>query len=223
MGKNGVEVIVFNRKKWLNEKNIKDQLKHSNLATVTLQYSSEIRIQRQELQDCGNHQPCRIFLEEDFAMQIIIDCRATPAVNFKWCIHDPIMTQEQSVLSKIVTLFAAEEIPLKHKVLGYRIDAYFPKYKFAIEVDQQGHNDRDIDYEIERQKAIEKGLGSKFIRINQAKKDFNIFVGIGKIQNYITKSTKKLTEESTKKSLIEEISNKLLGLEFKKKQKNITP
>ena len=30
MGKNGVEVIVFNGTKWLNEKNIEDQLKHSN-------------------------------------------------------------------------------------------------------------------------------------------------------------------------------------------------
>ena len=41
--KNGVEVIVFNGKKWLNETNIKDQLKHSNLAAVTLQYSSELK------------------------------------------------------------------------------------------------------------------------------------------------------------------------------------
>ena len=66
------------------------------------------------------------------------------------------MTQEQSVLSKIVTLFAAEKIILQHNVLGYRIDAHFVKYKLAIEVYEQGHNDRHIDYEIERQKAIEK-------------------------------------------------------------------
>ena len=50
---------MFNGKKWLNDTNIKDQLKHSNLAAVTLQYSSEFRKQRQELQDCGNHQPWR--------------------------------------------------------------------------------------------------------------------------------------------------------------------
>ena len=66
-GKNGVEVIIFNDKKRLKETNIKNQLKHSNLAAVTLQYSSELRKQRQELQDCGNHQPCRRYLEEDFA------------------------------------------------------------------------------------------------------------------------------------------------------------
>ena len=104
---------------------------------------------------------------------------------------------------------------MQHNVLGYRIDAYFPKYKLAIEVDEQGHNERDIDYEIERQKAIENKLGCEFIRMNPAKENFNIFVEIGKIQNYIAKSTKKLTEESTKKSLIDELSNKLLRLEFK--------
>ena len=47
---NGVEVIVFNDKKWLNETNIKKQLGHANLAAVTLQYPSKYRKQRQELQ-----------------------------------------------------------------------------------------------------------------------------------------------------------------------------
>ena len=98
------------------------------------------------------------------------------------------MTQEQSILSKIVTVFAAKEIILQHNVLGYSIDAYFFKY---------------IDYEMQRQKAIENELGCEFIRINPAKENFNIFVEIGKIQDYITKSTKKLTGESSKKSLID--------------------
>ena len=152
-----------------------------------------------------------------------MDCRTTPAVNFKaqlgFSQHDPIMTQEQSILSKIIALFAAEEIIMQHNVLGYRIDAYLPKHKLAIEADEQGHNNRDIDYEIERQKATKKELSCKFIRINPAKQNFSIFVEIGKIQNYITKSTKNLTEKLTKKSLIDELSIKLLQLEFKK----ITP
>ena len=57
--KNGAVVIVSNGKKWVNETSIKDQLKHWHLATVTLQYSSELRKQRQELEDCGHYQPCR--------------------------------------------------------------------------------------------------------------------------------------------------------------------
>ena len=130
-----------------------------------------------------------------------MDCKTTSAVNFRpklgFSQHDPIMTQEQSILTKIVTVFAAEEIILQHNVLGYRIDA------FCSSINYQGHNDRSIDYEIVRQKSIEKELGLKFIRINPTKENFNIFVKTGKIQNYITKSTKTLTEESTKKSLID--------------------
>ena len=75
-----------------------------------------------------------------------------------------------------MTLFSAEKIILQHSVLGYRIDAYFPNYKLAIEVDEQGHKNNDIDYKIERQKGIEKELGCKFIRINPTKENFNIFV-----------------------------------------------
>ena len=35
----------------------------------------------------------------------------------------------------------------KCTVLGYRIDPYFHQYKLPIEVDELGHNDRNIDYE----------------------------------------------------------------------------
>ena len=210
--KTGFEVIICNGKK-----HIEKQLAHSNLPSVTLQYSSDLRKQRQELQDCGNKQPCRRFLKEDFAIQIIMDGRTTPAVNFKTTLgfkqHNPITRQEQSPLSEIKAILLAEEILFQHHVLSYYIDAYFPKYKLTIEVDEQGHNSRDIDYEIERQK--EKELDCKFIRINPAKANFDIFIKISKIQNYIVKSTTKLTEESTNKSLIDKFSDKLLRLEFK--------
>ena len=143
-----------------------------------------------------------------------MDCRTTPAVNFKTRLgfsqHGPIMTQEQSVLSKIVTLLAAEEIVLKHIVLSYRIDAYFTKHKLVIEADEQGHNGKDIDNEIRREKALEKELGCEFIRINPSKEGFDILVEIGKIRNYIAMSIENLT----KKTLIDELSEKLLGLEF---------
>ena len=43
--RNGVEVIIFNGKKWLNETNIKDQLKHSNLAAIKLKYPPKYRKQ----------------------------------------------------------------------------------------------------------------------------------------------------------------------------------
>ena len=120
------------------------------------------------------------------------------------------MTQEQSMLSKLVKVFSTEEISLQHGVLGCRIDACFPKHKLAIEVDEQGHSGIDISYEIERQKAIEKELGCEFIRINPAKEGFDNLVEIGKIKSYIAMSIK----TSTKKALIDKLSEKLLRLKF---------
>ena len=103
--KNGVEVIVFNGKKWLNEKYIEKRLRHSNLPAIANKCDLIYKKCRSELQNCDQNQPCRRFLEEDFAIQIIMDCRTTPAVNFRTRLgliqHDPIMTQEQSILSKM--------------------------------------------------------------------------------------------------------------------------
>ena len=78
----------------------------------------------------------------------------------------------------------------------------------AVEIDEAGHQNRDINYEIQRQKAIEEELGCKFIRINPDKEDFDIFIEIGRIQNHIIKSNKEI--------VIDDISDRLLSLEFKK-------
>ena len=79
----------------------------------------------------------------------------------------------------------------QYSILGYKIDFYFHEYKLAIEVDELGHNDRNIDYEIQRQKAIEKELGCVFIKINTDEENFNIFKAINEIYRHIKKSTKK--------------------------------
>ena len=41
--KNGVEIIIFNGKKWLNEKHVEEQLDHANLPAVTNQYFPELK------------------------------------------------------------------------------------------------------------------------------------------------------------------------------------
>ena len=99
--------------------------------------------------------------------------------------------------------------------LGYRIDLYFHEYKLAIEVDELGHTNRNINNEIERQKALEKELNCVFIRINPDAADFNICKEINKIHRHINQSTIQQTEQKTKKSLIDNLSKGLLELEFK--------
>ena len=168
----------------MNEKHLKEQLRQSNLSYITRQYSLELRKQRQELQNCGGYQPCRNFLRDNFAIQIILDCRTRFAIDFISILgfnqYDQIMTQEQSILSKVKIIFSAEKMIFQCCVLGYYIDAYFPKHKLAIELDEQGHHNRDTVCEIERQKALEKELGYVFIRINPAKENFNVFLKLEK-------------------------------------------
>ena len=113
--------------------------------------------------------------------------------------------------------FEGGNMQTQYTVLGYKIDLYFHDFKLAIDVDEKGHKDRNIDHEIERQKALEKKLSSQFIRINPDEKDFNIFHAKNEIIRHIKESIKKSTEKSTIKSLIDELSNKLLRLEFKSK------
>ena len=45
------------------------------------------------------------------------------------------MTKEQSLLTKIIKVFAIEKISLKHSGLSYKNDLYFPKHRLAVEDD----------------------------------------------------------------------------------------
>ena len=105
-----------------------------------------------------------------------------------------------------------ENLQTQYRVSGYRIDLYFYKHKLAIEVDELGHADRNFSNEIERQKGLEKGLDCVFNRINSDEKNFSIFKEINKIHRHIKKSNQILTEKSTKKSLIDDFSKRLLEL-----------
>ena len=67
---------------------------------------------------------------------------------------------------------------------------------------KKGHKDINIDHEIKRQKALEKELRCEFIRIDPDEENVDIFKAINEIHRHIKKSTKKLAEESTKKSII---------------------
>ena len=88
-----------------------------------------------------------------------------------------------------------------------RLDCYFSKHKLGVEIDEYGNVDRDFEYEQSRQLMIEKKLGCKIIRINPDAADFSIYRLINQISMHI--------KQSTKKSLIDNFSKRLLGLEFK--------
>ena len=98
----------------------------------------------------------RIFIDEKLAIRLIMYCRTTWAHKFRTGLgfkqYDVILTKEQSVLTKIMSLFEGENMQTQYKVSSYRIDLYFHDYKFAVEIDENGLSSRNTDYKIKRQK-----------------------------------------------------------------------
>ena len=102
-------------------------------------------------------------------------------------LYDVINTKEQTIINSIKDTFEGENIQTRYSVLGYRIGLYFHEYKLAIEDDELRHTNRNINNEIERQKALENKLNCIFIRINPDEKDFKVFKEINKIHRHIKK------------------------------------
>ena len=135
--------------------------------------------------------------------------------NLGFTLHDVINTKEQTVINSIKDAFEGEDMQTQYRVLSYRIDLYFHKYKLAIEVDELGHADRNVNNEIRRQRALERELNCVSIRIDPDAPNFNIFREINKIHRHINKLTEQQTKKQTKESIIDNLSKRLLELEFK--------
>ena len=144
-----------------------------------------------------------------------MNCRTPTVIEFRTKLgfnqHDFIMTKEQSVLTGMLKIFAREKILLQYSVLHYRTDLYFPEHKLPIEIDEKGHKDRDKHKDNKRQKAIEKELDFKCIRINPDEKNFYMDIHISKIKSHIVESTKKLI----KKILNRQDFEKTIRIRFK--------
>ena len=80
-----------------------------------------------------------------------MDYRTAEACDFKrrlgFNLRDVINTKQQTIIESIKHAFEGENMQSEHYVSEYRTDLYFHDYKLAIEVDEFGHCDRDIEYE----------------------------------------------------------------------------
>ena len=52
--------------------------------------------------------------------------------------------------------FEEENMQTQYNVSGYRIDLYFHDYNLPIEIDDNELIDRNIDYKVKKQKAIQQ-------------------------------------------------------------------
>ena len=135
-----------------------------------------------------------MYAHEGIIILVIMHCRTPESPKFKrslgFKLHDVINFKEQTVLESIKDAFEGENMPTQYSVSGHKINLYFHEYKLAIEVDELVHNNRNIDYEIQRNKAIGKELGYMFIRINPDEENFSIFKAVNETHRQIKKSTK---------------------------------
>ena len=176
-GKNDVEAIKHNGKKWRNEKDLEKALRYKNLASNKTQYySDKFKKRRCEMQDCEDFLPCRKIIAEELAVHLITDIKTIKAgelkINLGFNQIDPVMTKQRVISLRLKMLFSNEEIIEYFSALNYLIDFYFPKYKLAIEVDELGHKDKDQTKEKKRRKDLKEYLDCTFIRINPDQKIF---------------------------------------------------
>ena len=135
------------------DKDIKGKFKTNNLTDEQIK---KYKIHGSELIDSEKF----MYAHEGIIIPLIMYCRTPESHKFNrslgFKLHDVINCKEQIVLESIKDAFYGENMQTKYSASGYKIVLYFLEYKLVIEVDELGHNDRNIDYEIKRQKVIEK-------------------------------------------------------------------
>ena len=146
-----------------------------------------------EIEECGNYQHSVIFIENVLAVKITMISVKKPAANFrdKFRVneHDKLLRKEQSMRSRLKTLFPNDDIEEKHSSLHFITDFKFKSRMLMIEIDEKGCV-TGIQIMKKRQKELED-CGYYLIGIDPDKKDFNDYEEFGRLSAYIGESLKK--------------------------------
>ena len=124
--KNGVEVIEYAGPVWINKKNLERKLGIANISDKTQYYSSEFKIMRCEIQECGNYQLCRIFIENTLAVEITMTSVKTQATIFRYGFgvnqHDKVLRKRQSLGLRLKGLFPSED---RRRIFCFTLQNWF--------------------------------------------------------------------------------------------------
>ena len=183
----------------------------ANWAQIFDKCDPEKQKYRQELTPNAEYQQCRVFVRNDLVERKIKSCRKSSKrfLELKKRLGlepDVVTCDEQDIISALQVAFEGETILTQHCIKKKRLDAYFSKYKLGIEVNEYNHGGRNFEYKQSRQFIIQNH-GTTNIRTNLDAADCDMNRLINQIYTHIIKSTKK--------SLIDDLSKRLLELEFK--------
>ena len=206
-----VEIIAKEDIFWVNRKYLEVESDVANWAQIFYKCDQEKQKYRQELTPNVKYEPCRVFVPNDLVEKKFKSCRKSPKrfLEFKQKSGlDPyvVTCDEQDIINTLQVVFEGDVIFTQYCIENKRLDICFSNHKLGIEVDGYNHEGRNTNYEKSRQLMIESH-GITIIRTNPDAADFDMNKLINQIYTHIIKSTKK--------SLIDDLSKRLLELEFK--------
>jgi len=181
---------VHNNKSYYDVQHILYQLQHKK-SSIRKKYSSICN----KISVCFWHRNkyngfiCRELITKKVIKLLIHKSQTPLAINLIELldiniINDKLLREEDINSNKIMRIFNKNKcIPQKSFGL-YRVDLYFPEYQLAIECDEHNHNDRNPQYEKQRQKYIEK-MNVTFIRFDPNNSNFDILNVISQIHYFI--------------------------------------
>lgn len=200
---NDINVLVIsddNYKPWFYGKNVCELLKYKNTSkTINDHVSKRNKKTFNELKECikkipKNAQPHAMFVNKNGFIQLLTAARKENIDEISKMFgivtiyrYKPKEIEILDELGKFFNELKIKYIP-QRRIKMYRVDIFVPEYKLVIEIDENGHKDRNKKYENLREADIKKYTGCKFIRCNPDEEDFNISQFIGKIAKYIMDS-----------------------------------
>ena len=189
-----VEIIDKGRYFWMNERDLEGESNIANWGQIFDKCDPEKQKYRHELMPNTKFQPYRRFARNDLVKRKIKSCRKASEKFLKFkekLLLDPdvVTCEKQDIITALQIAFEGEIFHTQYCIKNKRLDAYFPKYKLGIEVDEYDQKYRDPDYEQSRQFMIESH-GLTIIRTNPDDANFNMNRLINQIYTHIIKSTK---------------------------------
>lgn len=204
-GKDVAKILEYTDFKQAIRKNIDDEDK---ITAKKLRKLENIK----EIEKLKGEQPHTIFINFNGFRNILIKSRKPISIplakKFNIDLLTKIQCKEAQVLNYVIQLCKIKNIiyDLQFSCGDYSIDMYIHKYKLAIEIDENNHNDRDPEYEKNREEFIKNTLNCKFIRFDPDGKDCFIskllldLLKIFKDKEKMTKFQSSIQKEKTKQS-----------------------
>ena len=172
-----VEIIDKERYFWVNRKDLEVESDVTNWTQIFDKCDLEKQKYRQELTPNAEYQQCRVFVQNDLVERKIKSYRKSSKKflelkNKLGLDPDVITCDKQNIISSLHIAFEGEINHTQYCIKNKRLDAYFPKHKLGIEVDEYNHEVRNSEYEQSRQFML-GSHGITIIRTNPDDANFN--------------------------------------------------